>query len=270
MFIQLSIPADIKRIVLGVSYNGTAYHGWQKQARVLSLQAVLEKALSQIADHPVMLVCAGRTDKGVHARQQVLHFDTSAIRTSQAWIAGTNTYLPADIKVNWALQTTADFHARFSAVSRRYQYFIWNYPSPPPCFSQQMLWFPASLNYEKLQEASQFLLGSHDFSAFRGADCQAKSAIRTVLSIAWQQQGPNFCFSIEANAFLHHMVRNIVGSLLMVGQGKKAIGWIATVLQSRSRMQAGKMAPSQGLYLSEVIYPSQFLIPASPPWPYFF
>ncbi len=252
------------RWALGVEYEGTTYHGWQnQQGSLITVQGCLEKALSCIADSPVQVVCAGRTDKGVHAIGQVVHFDTEVRRDSRAWSIGVNRYLPADIRVIWAKPVAEEFHARFSAVSRRYHYFIYNHRIPPTIFRKQFTRFIYPLDENKMQVAATYLLGKHDFSAFRSADCQAKTTLRCIRQLSILRNENLIKIDIEANAFLHHMVRNITGVLLEIGVGKQAPSWAQDVLLGKDRKLGGITAPPEGLYLVNITYPSLYEIPGS-------
>lgn len=254
------------RIVAGVEYDGSAYHGWQTQQPVIemggsqtaldTIQARCEAALSRIADHPIAIACAGRTDKGVHATGQIIHFDTTADRTMHAWVMGSNHYLPANIRLLWAKPIDDNFHARYEAISRRYRYTICTRNVRPALMHNQVSWYPHQLDVEKMSAATQHLIGEHDFSAFRGADCQAKTTIRRVNYITLNQQDEFITLNIQANAFLHHMVRNIVGVLLAIGHGDKEIAWAQEVLQSRQRRYGGITAAPHGLCLMKVEYPA--------------
>jgi tRNA pseudouridine38-40 synthase len=256
------------RFALGLEYDGTHYFGWQRQRNHLSIQAQLEAAISRVANEPIATVCAGRTDAKVHAFAQVVHFDTVACRSEQGWLRGINTYLPRDIRVKWIKEVPPEFDARKAALSRRYCYLIVNQPVSPGILRHAATWVYTALDINKMQEAANFLLGTHDFSAFRAAECQAKTPIRTISEIQFLPIRGNIILDIMGNAFLHHMVRNIMGSLILVGKQKKEASWIADVLASRDRRQAGMMAPPEGLYLSEVVYPQHFNLPkcASLPW----
>ncbi len=248
-----------ERIALSLSYNGAAYYGWQRQLEQLTVQGALEQAIFKMSGENVNVVCAGRTDKGVHALNQVIHFDIEKQREPQVWINGLNAHLPRDIRVHSAQKVSEIFHARFSAYERHYRYFVLNQRIPSPIFSDTIAWYPYELDLALMQQAAECLIGEHDFSAFRSAQCQAKSPIRTVLELNIQQKNQLFIFDIKANAFLHHMVRNIVGSLFCVGRQKFASQkvtpqWMQQVLVSKDRAQAGVMAPAQGLYFMEVCY----------------
>jgi len=223
------------KIALGIQYDGTNYHGWQSQLNPVlpTIQAEIERAISKIADHPIEIICAGRTDAGVHAYEQVAHFETQASRSDYAWIAGGNTYLPSDITLLWAKKVSDDFHARFSAKARCYRYVIYQSPTRPALFRHQVGWYYQTLNVEDMQKAAQYLLGEHDFTSFRGADCQAHSPVRTVNSVSFEIKKPLIIFEIKANAFLHHMVRNIVGALINVGIQKYPPHWFQELLLSK-------------------------------------
>ncbi len=211
------------RIALGISYQGSAYHGWQSQTGLSCIQTYLEQAISQVADHPIMLSCAGRTDKGVHALGQVVHFDTTAQRSQQAWLLGGNSHLPNDIRINWVQMMESSFHARFSAIARRYHYIIYNHRLKSALWNQYTSHCYYPLNEAQMQSAAQTLIGEHDFSSFRAASCQAKSACRNIHHIQVIREGSYVGIDIQANAFLHHMVRNISAVLMSIGAGKKPI-----------------------------------------------
>jgi tRNA pseudouridine38-40 synthase len=250
------------RIVLGVEYDGTELSGWQRQAHAPSVQQALESALSRVADAPVEVTCAGRTDAGVHATHQVVHFDTEASRPERAWIRGVNSNLPSSIGVRWVRQADDDFHARFSATSRSYRYLILSDPVRPVLLRNQVAWTWEPLALAPMQQAARHLLGEHDFSSFRATACQARHAVRTVLRLQLSAVGQGIALDIEANAFLHHMVRNIAGALMAVGAGRQPPDWVKQVLEARDRTLAGVTAPPGGLYLAGVRYPERFGIPA--------
>jgi tRNA pseudouridine38-40 synthase len=249
------------RIVLGVEYNGHPFFGWQTQANLLTIQGCLETALSQIANEPIKLFCAGRTDAGVHATGQVAHFDTQAIREMRAWIAGTNALLPPSISVCWAQPVADNFHARYTALSRRYQYIIYNHPARPAILAHRVAWHYATLDITAMQQAGNYLIGEHDFSAFRSAQCESKTPMRNVQSINVMRHHDYIIIEVTANAFLHHMVRNIVGVLLEVGAHSKKPEWAQFVLASKDRRQAGATADAAGLYLTQVYYPADYTFP---------
>ena len=253
----------MKRIALGISYNGHAFAGWQRQPEQRTAQGLLEQALSQVADHAVTVNAAGRTDRGVHALNQVVHFETNANRDERAWILGCNTALPPDITVCWSREMPLDFHARHSAVARTYEYWIYNNWIRPKVMHQYIGWYYQSLDVNLMQRAANTLLGKHDFSAFRASQCQASTAVREVHAIRVQRLGLLVQLEITANAFLYHMVRNIVGVLVQVGSARKTPDWTKKVLESCDRSQAADMAPASGLYLSDVSYGPRYEIPAS-------
>lgn len=248
-----------QRIALGVEYDGQHYHGWQAQQEVNSVQAEVERALSTVANHPLEVVCAGRTDAGVHALEQVVHFDSDADRPMHAWMLGANALLPRDIAIKWVQTVSTEFHARFSATRRRYRYIIYNHSSRPALARQRVTWHTYSLDAGLMHQAAQVLLGEHDFSSFRAAECQANTPVRTVYEIVVLREGDSIIIEIEANAFLHHMVRNIVGVLMAIGARKAPIEWMAQVLAAKSRQSGGVTAPPDGLYLLKITYPDGLL-----------
>jgi tRNA pseudouridine38-40 synthase len=235
------------RIALGVEYDGTDFLGWQRLTHGATVQGALERALSRVAAQPVEVACAGRTDAGVHGRCQVAHFDTEVERDLRGWVLGACSNLPASVAVLWAQVVPGDFHARFSARSRRYRYAILNRPVRAALDARYVTWERLPLDAAAMHAAAQALLGEHDFSAFRAVSCQAAHARRRVLDLAVRREGEQVVVDIEANAFLHHMVRNIVGSLLPVGRGQRPIGWPAELLAGGDREAAGPTAPASGL-----------------------
>lgn len=258
------------RIALGIEYDGSRYCGFQSQPGHDTIQARLEQALSQIAAEPVTVQCAGRTDTGVHATGQVIHFDVSHERSDRSWVLGTNTLLPPDIAVTWSRHTGEDFHARFSARARRYRYILQNTLNRPGIFGSGVALYHGDFDTERMQQAALLLKGEHDFSSFRAADDQSRSPWRCVHFIQITRSGPFIIFDIGANAFLNHMVRNIVGSLLPVGSGDKSIEWFREIFEARDRRAAGPTARPGGLYLVSVTYPAAFGLPqrefAGPLW----
>ena len=246
------------RIAAGIEYDGSAYHGWQSQTGIHTIQSHIETALSRVADQPIQIICAGRTDAGVHAIGQVIHFDTTAQRPNKAWIFGTNTYLPSDIGVTWIRTVSDDFHARFSAISRRYHYLIYTRSIRPSIGHHQVTWNHRALDLERMSQAAAFLVGKHDFTSYRGTNCQSKSPIRTVTELIITCRGNMIVLDICANAFLQHMVRNIAGVLMSIGAGEHEPEWARDVLDARDRKAAGITAPPHGLYLVNVQYPAQF------------
>lgn len=246
-----------------IEYQGSAYCGWQRLNHAASVQAVVEQALSKVAAESIHVTCAGRTDSGVHATGQVIHFETGAERSERAWLLGTNVNLPYDVAMRWVKPVSVDFNARFSALSRRYRYIILNRQAKPALLYKKVAWHHQKLNVEAMHQAAQALCGEHDFSSFRAAGCQAMHAYREVQHIAVTSQGDFIFVDIAANAFLHHMVRNIVGSLLQVGKGERGIEWLTTLLAYQDRKQAGITAPASGLYFVYVEYPAKFALPSA-------
>ncbi|GIX27353.1 tRNA pseudouridine(38-40) synthase TruA [Pelomicrobium sp. G1] len=250
------------RIALGLEYDGSRFCGWQSQADGCSVQDALERALGAIAGHPVRVVAAGRTDAGVHALAQVVHFDTRAARPESAWVRGTNTHLPASVAVLWARPVAEDFHARFSARERSYRYLLLNHPVRPGVASGRVGWFHQALDLERMREAARHLVGEHDFSAFRSSECQARTPVRTLSQLAIRREGSLLVFDFRANAFLHHMVRNILGCLVYVGKGAYPPEWLAQVLKGRDRALGAPTFPADGLYFSGVRYEPRWNLPA--------
>ncbi len=257
------------RIALGIEYNGTNYSGWQKQKHANSVQQELEKALSVVANHPVEVQCAGRTDAGVHGTGQVVHFDTGSSRKMVAWTMGVNANLPKDIAVRWAAPVTDEFHARFSATARRYRYIIYNHAYRPGILSSGVSHYHGELDAEKMHQAGQFLLGENDFTSFRAVHCQSRSPWRNIIHLNVTRHGHYVVIDIKANAFVHHMVRNIAGSLIMVGKGEQDPEWIQWLLEAKDRKLAGPTGKAEGLYLVNVDYPVEFGLPVVSPGPLF-
>lgn len=258
------------RIAIGVEYLGTHYHGWQYQQGLTTIQGEIESALSQVADQPVTITCAGRTDAGVHAIGQVAHFQTEVIRPLSAWVMGTNTHLSPAIRILWAQEVSEEFHARYSATARRYQYIIYNSLIAPAIMKGRVTWHCKPLDETRMHAAAQYLIGEHDFSSYRGIDCQAKTPMREVLDLTIRRHEQWIVVDIKANAFLHHMVRNIVGVLLQIGEGKREPIWAKEVLEAKDRKVGGVTAPGDGLYLCEVDYPGHYNLPiAQSQWFYF-
>ncbi|HEY8682865.1 MAG TPA: tRNA pseudouridine(38-40) synthase TruA [Rhodanobacter sp.] len=249
------------RIALGIEYDGTDFSGWQRLTCGPSVQASVEKALSKVAAHPVEISCAGRTDAGVHGRCQVVHFDTEAQRDMRGWILGASSNLPASVAVLWARPVLESFHARYAARSRRYRYHILNRPVRAALDARYVTWERLPLDAGRMHEAAQALLGEHDFSAFRALSCQAAHPRRTVLAVSVRREGEQLFIEIEANAFLHHMVRNIVGSLLLIGRGEQPDAWMAELLAGRNRQVAGPTAAASGLTFLGPRYPAHWGLP---------
>ena len=255
---------DKQRYAVGVEYDGNGFSGWQRQPFFAhTIQQAIEEALGKVAAHPVEIICAGRTDAGVHALGQVFHFDSHAPRRLFAWLAGGDRYLPAGIRLQWIVPVAEDFHARYSALKRRYRYLILAGGQPSALWRQRLLWHPYELSVEKMQQAVQCLHGEHDFSAFRAAECQSSTPFRFIESILIARRQRLLMLDITGNAFLHHMIRNIVGSLLPIGDGRHPPENMARILASRDRAQAGMTAPAHGLYFLQACYPPHFALPAS-------
>ena len=259
------LPAG-SRIACRIEYDGSHYHGWQSQPHldVKTVQNALEQGLSAVADQPVRVQCAGRTDTGVHGFGQVIHFDSPVKRSPKAWVLGANANMPPDVRVHWALAVAGDFHARFSALSRRYRYVIANTWVRPALLGGQLSWQRQPLDHQVMHREAQCLLGEQDFSAFRAASCQSSTPMRNVHSISVARSGELLVLDIKANAFLHHMVRNIAGSLMAVGSGRQPSGWISRLMAGRDRAAAAETAAGAGLYLVEVEYPTVFGLPPTP------
>jgi tRNA pseudouridine38-40 synthase len=250
------------RIALGIEYDGTAYNGWQRQRTGVGVQAFVEKALTVVADEPIEVTCAGRTDTGVHATGQVIHFDTSAPRSDHGWLLGINSNLPDDINATWSEHVGDDFHARFSATARHYRYRILNQLARSAMSRHRAWWVHQALDVEQMRSGAKHLLGEHDFSAFRAAGCQASTARRTIHSLELHRDDNQLTLHISANAFLQHMVRNITGTLVAVGLGEQSPAWIREVLESGDRKRGGIAAPAHGLTLKGVSYPESCSLPA--------
>ena len=249
------------RLALGISYHGGAYQGWQSQASGQTVQDHLEHALSQLAAERIGTLCAGRTDAGVHALMQVVHFDTAAVRRPVSWVRGTNALLPRDIGVQWAQPVPETFHCRGAALSRRYAYVLLESPVRPSVDHGRVGWVMHPLDGDAMQEASRSLIGEHDFSSFRAAACQALSPVKTLTRLDISRRGAFWRFEFEANAFLHHMVRNLMGCLVAVGQGRHPASWMAQVLQARSRAVAAPTFPPEGLYFLGPRYDAHWGLP---------
>ena len=254
---------NTQRIAIGIEYDGSQFSGYQMQSHgTRTVQECLQQALSKIADHPVSVTCAGRTDTGVHATDQVVHFDTTAIRENKAWVMGVNTLLPDDIAVLWVRDVPDEFNARFKATMRSYRYVIRNTRTRPAILYKRVTWIYDDLDIDAMHAGGQKLIGAHDFSSFRSSQCQAKHANRVIKSIDVTRDKDHIYIDVSANAFLHHMVRNIVGSLLLVGRGEKPLDWMSELLEIKDRNQAGMTASASGLYLVAVEYPPEFELPA--------
>lgn len=264
----------MKRIALGIQYDGASWHGWQTQPARGTVQDTLEAAMKRFALVDIATTCAGRTDAGVHALEQVVHFDTTLEREMFSWVRGVNAFLPPSIAVRWAAEVAADpvdgFHARFSATARTYHYVIYNHPVRAPLLAGKAGWVFRPLQVERMQDAAQHLLGTHDFSAFRAAECQAKSPVKTMQAIRIERRGNMIVLTLTANAFLHHMVRNIVGSLIVIGTGNQPPEWLKEILESRDRSRAAPTFMPDGLYLAKITYDPKWHLPQEPsdllPW----
>lgn len=259
----------MRRYALGIEYDGAALYGWQRQRGVKTVQEYLENALSKVADTRINVQCAGRTDAGVHATGQVVHFESPNPRPLKAWEMGANTNLPDSVAVNWACEVPDEFHARFSATHRRYRYIMYNAVLRPAILGKGVTHVYKPLDAGRMHRAAQALLGEQDFSAFRAAHCQSNSPFRKITDIAVSRQGRYVILDIRANAFLHHMVRNIVGSLIEIGAQEQPVEWLSELLQAKDRTQAAATAKPHGLYLVDVTYPEPFSLPARPLGPLF-
>jgi len=259
------------RYALCVEYAGGNYRGWQtqKEKDVPTIQETVEQALSIIANEPISVICAGRTDACVSGTYQIIHFDTSAVRNERGWVLGTNTKLPDDIAIRWAKPVDQEFHARFSALERRYRYLIYSSPVKPALLSKGVTWTHKQLNLESMQKAASYLVGEHDFSSYRAVACQAYSPVRNVKAMDIYRAGELIVIDVRANAFLHHMIRNFAGVLMTIGSGEAKPVWAKEVLDARDRTQGGVTAPPYGLYFVDVKYPEQFALPKSDLGPYF-
>ena len=251
------------RIVCGIEYDGTGFCGWQTQRGVRTVQETVEAAISKVANHPVRIVCAGRTDAGVHASAQVIHFDSGARRSMRSWVLGSNVNLSHDVAVQWATPVSADFHARYSATARHYRYRILDRWVRSPLHHCRATWCHKPLQVEPMAAAATYLVGEHDFSAFRAQACQAKSPVRTIRRLDVVRSGETITIDVVANGFLQHMVRNIAGVLMAIGAGEHQPRWVREVLEQRDRRLGGVTAPAAGLYLVGVEYPERFGLPAS-------
>jgi tRNA pseudouridine38-40 synthase len=256
------MPVPGTRIALGVEYDGAPFEGWQTQPHGRTVQDVLEAALARFAGERVETICAGRTDTGVHASGQVVHFDTQRERTEQSWVRGVNRYLPPSVAVQWARGVASEFHARYSARARHYEYWILNQGVRSPLLDRRAGWVFRPLDVDAMQAAARCLVGTHDFTSFRSAQCQSASAVRTLTACEIERVAPTLvCVRASANAFLHHMVRNLVGALVAVGTGRSSVEWMAQVLAARDRTQAAPTMSAAGLYLTGVEYDAQFGLP---------
>ncbi len=250
-----------RRWALGIEYDGSGFSGWQLQVGTRTVQEVVETALGRVADHPIRVHCSGRTDRGVHALQQIVHFDTVARRDPRAWVFGGNAHLPAGVSILWAREVGDDFHARFSARSRWYRYLLVNRPVRPAIGTGRVAWDYRPLDVTPMNEAAALLIGEHDFTSFRAVACQARSPVRTLHRLDVRRRGAWLWFDVEANAFLHHMVRNLAGVLMAIGAGEHPPEWAGEVLAARDRTRGGVTAPPDGLYFVTARYPHAFGLP---------
>jgi tRNA pseudouridine38-40 synthase len=253
----------VSRIAVGLEYDGSAYAGWQTQPELSTVQPLCERAFGRVAAAAVALTCAGRTDAGVHARGQVAHFDTHATRSARSWVLGANSELPADISVSWAVPVPEHFHARYSAEARTYRYLILNRPARSALSAARAAWVHRPLDHERMAQAASVLEGEHDFSAFRSAECQSRSPVRRLERVSVERHCDWVVIEATANAFLHHMMRNIAGLLIAIGKADAPPGWARQVLEGRDRTRGAATAPAAGLYLLAVRYPAAFALPAA-------
>ncbi|PCI37263.1 MAG: tRNA pseudouridine(38-40) synthase TruA [Thiotrichales bacterium] len=249
------------KMALGIEYDGSTFSGWQRQPHRATVQQVVETALQRIAQQPIKVVTAGRTDARVHALAQVVHFTTDTTRTLYSWVNGTNSYLPQGVRVIWARVVPDDFDARYSAISRSYRYIIYNHTVRPALLAGRVSWYHRVLDVAKMQQAAQYWLGEHDFSSMRAASCQSKSAVREITALKLTQDRRFIFIDVSANAFLQHMIRNMVGTLLPIGYGDKPVLWAKEILDAKNRSTAGATALPDGLYLRKVVYPDRYKIP---------
>lgn len=255
------MPPLVRRVALGIEYDGSQFAGWQVQAGRKTIQEALEAALSKVANETVRVICAGRTDAGVHGLAQVVHFDTAALRSAYSWQMGGNSVLPPDIRITFAIPVSSDFHARTSAIARHYRYTVLNRSAASALDVGRVTWTPHHLDEIRMAEAAKHLIGDHDFSAFRAQSCQSKSPRRIMHFIHVIREGDRIHMDVCANAFVHHMVRNIAGALMAVGAGKHPPDWIREILAGRDRSKSGVTAPPDGLYFAGVLYPERFGLP---------
>lgn len=249
------------RVALGLEYDGSRYHGWQRQPKLNTVQGAIEHSLTKIIGKDVAVHCAGRTDTAVHAAGQVIHFDCDVNRALKAFVFGLNSQLPKDISIKWSKEVPDDFHVRYTAEKREYRYMIYNHPIRPAHLRSYLTWYYRPLNHELMQEAAESLVGEHDFSSFRSTECQSKTPVRRIESISIHRSGDIIYFDIVANAFLHHMVRNIAGVLMAIASGRKPVDWAKELLEQKNRALGAETAPPYGLYLTRVTYPEQYDLP---------
>lgn len=250
------------RIAMGIEYDGSPFVGWQSQREGETVQQNVEHALSKVADQPIRIFCAGRTDTGVHANEQVIHFVTTSQRKHYSWVSGCNTYLPKSVSALWAVDVAETFHARFSATQRSYRYTILNRKIRPSILHNYVSFYSQPLDEVRMQQAAQHLIGKHDFTSYRTVACQAKSPVRTLYQLDVTRKGEFIHLDLRADGFLHHMVRNIAGVLMKIGAGDADIEWSKEVLEHRDRCLGGVTASSKGLYLKKITYPDEFSLPS--------
>jgi tRNA pseudouridine38-40 synthase len=263
------VSGAVRRLAVGIEYDGTRYAGWQQQPGLETIQGCVQKALSTVADHPVVAQAAGRTDAGVHACAQVAHFETRAERAVRGWVLGANSHLPPDIAVNWAMEVDPSFHARHTALGRSYRYCMLRRATRPALLRDRVCWTRSTLDVDAMNAAAQSLVGEHDFTSFRAVECQSTTPKRHVDAISVRGDGALAVLEISANSYLQHMVRNIAGTLMQVGAGEHPPSWVAEILAARDRTRAGVTAPASGLYLWRVRYPPSLRIPepgTNQPW----
>ncbi len=260
----------VYRYAACIEYDGAAFHGWQSlKSGLPTVQAAVEHAIGKVANHKIAVICAGRTDAGVHGSRQIIHFDTTSIRDDRGWVHGTNANLPDTIAMKWVKPMPESFHARFSALARRYRYIIHNGPVRPAHLSRGVTWNYRPLDIERMREAGSHLVGEHDFTSYRAVQCQAKNPVRTIEHLTLNRYGDLIIMDVKANAFLHHMIRNIAGVLMAIGCGKKEPIWAKEVLEARDRRAGGVTAPPWGLYFVDVRYPDEFELPQEALGPHF-
>ncbi|MGL4994816.1 MAG: tRNA pseudouridine(38-40) synthase TruA [Deefgea sp.] len=259
---------ELKRYALAIEYDGRDFSGWQVQPQMQTVQGEIERAIARMAGHEVRVHAAGRTDAGVHASRQIIHFDTEVSRPITAWVRGVNSFLPSGVAVLWAQEVPSHFHARFVATARHYRYLLLRHPVRPSLQAGRVGWIHYDVEVERMRTAAQFLLGEHDFSSFRAAECQALSPIKSMQRIDISEQSNMLCFDFSAGAFLHHMVRNMMGALLHIGKGKDDPEWMAWLLAQKNRKSAPPTFMPDGLYLTGVTYPAEFALPTEPEYRY--
>ncbi|MCY4472108.1 MAG: tRNA pseudouridine(38-40) synthase TruA [Kistimonas sp.] len=258
------------RLAACVEYDGSGFHGWQKlKSGLPTVQAVVEQALGRVAGKDVSVVCAGRTDAGVHACRQIVHFDTTAVRCDRSWVLGSNSQLPETVAVRWVRPVERDFHARFAACARRYRYIIHDGPVRPAILRRGLSWHRHPLDLDAMRSAAPYLVGTHDFTSYRTVHCQARNPVRTVEHLQLYRLGGLLVMDVQANAFLHHMIRNMAGVLIAIGQGRQSPEWAGHVLQARDRRAGGVTAAPHGLYFVDALYPPRFALPREPLGPSF-